>query len=178
MNDRNRVIALTAILCTWTGVATGAADSPAARSFVEQAAQASMAEVELGKLAMAKSTNSDVRSFAARMVEDHTKANAELATAARNEDIRLPVALDAKHREIVDSLTAKSGADFDTAYARQMADDHAKAVTLFQSAAASGDLGSDLGGFAMKTLPTLEEHKQMADALVAGKHSQSSASSQ
>ena len=49
------------------------------------------------------------------------------------------------------------------AYAEHMAMDHSKAVALFQAEAASSD--PELAGFAKKTLPTLQEHKQLADSL-------------
>jgi putative membrane protein len=46
-----------------------------------------------------------------------------------------------------------------------MASDHAKAITLFDDAAKSGD--KEISAFAEKTLPTLKEHKRMADRLNA-----------
>ena len=41
--------------------------------------------------------------------------------------------------------------------------DHNKAIALFESATKASD--PDLAGFAKKTLPTLKEHKQMAEKL-------------
>jgi len=170
MKDRKQLLAVAALLCAWSGLAVSANPSPAAQSFVEQAAQTGMMEVELGKVAMTKSNNMDIRTFGARMVQDHGKANAALEAAARGAGIRAPTALDAEHRAIVDDLKAKSGAAFDAAYVRQMEDDHAKAVDLFKVVAASAsDLGPSLSGFANKTLPTLVEHKKMADDLFVGK---------
>jgi putative membrane protein len=176
MNNSKHLVALAVLLCACAS-GVSANQSPAAQSFVEHAAQAGMTEVALGRIAMTKSSNVDIRTFGARMVQDHGKANAELETAARRADLRAPTALDAEHRAIVDELSAKSGSEFDTEYARQMEEDHAKAVDLFKFAASSSDLGPSLSGFASNALPTLVEHKKMADDLVAGKHLQPSAAS-
>ena len=58
-----------------------------------------------------------------------------------------------------------SGAGFDAAYAKHMGADHNKAISLFTKETQSSD--PDLSAFAKKTLPTLKEHKKMADALNA-----------
>ena len=61
------------------------------------------------------------------------------------------------------------GADFDAAYGKQMKEDHAKTVALFQAATQTSD--PDLAAFAKKTLPTLTEHEQMAGELPGAMHS-------
>jgi putative membrane protein len=137
-----------------------------AGAFVKAAAQDGMTEVELGKLAMDKSNNAAVKRFAQKMVQDHGAANAELSGIATGKGLEVPAGLDAKHRGLVTKLSAKSGAAFDADYAKHMAMDHTQAIALFQSEAAnSGD--PELAGFAKKTLPTLQEHKRMADSLSA-----------
>ena len=144
-------------------LAAQGADSPSPKTFVEKAAQAGMAEVELGKVALEKSQNPEVRSFAQRMVADHGKANRELATLAKEKGIDAPKKLDAEHQAMVKNLEAKDGASFDSEYSRHMNMDHSKAISLFEAASNSSD--KDLAGFAKKTLPTLKEHKQLAAKL-------------
>jgi putative membrane protein len=170
------VAGLAAVMCACASLAVTANPSPAAQSFVERVAQDGMTEVRLGKIAMTKSSDKDVQNFGARMVQDHGKANAELASIAKGESIQVPTALDAEHQEMVDTMSARAGADFDAEYARDMQKDHARAIELFKFASSSNDLGPNLSAFASKTLPTLEEHKKMADDLVAGEASQSSSS--
>ena len=57
-------------------------NAPEPSIFVNQAAQDGMTEVAVGKAALARSQDPSVRSFAQRMVNDHGKANAELASIA------------------------------------------------------------------------------------------------
>jgi putative membrane protein len=145
-------------------LAAAAEDTPPAPSvFVKKAALDGMAEVELGKIALAKSQNAEVREFAQRMVSDHGKANQELASIAKNKGIEAPNKLDAEHVAMVKSLESKSGAEFDASYSQHMNMDHDKAISLFESASKSTD--ADFAGFAKKTLPTLKEHKEMASKL-------------
>ena len=153
-----------AALCVSGSVAWGAAP-PSDQSFVKQAALDGMAEVEMANIASEKSSSDEVKTFAARMLQDHNKANADLAALAQSKSIKVPTKLDIKHKAMVDALQVRSGASFDAAYAQHMAADHAKAVALFTKESQSAD--ADMAAFAKKTLPTLQEHKRLADALDA-----------
>ena len=145
-------------------------------SFVKEASQAGMTEVEASKLAESKAQSSEVKSFAKRMVTDHTKADNELKSIASRKGIKVASALDSEHQSMIDNLRSKSGGDFDTAYKEGMASDHHKAVDLFQRAGSSPSIDSDVKSYAEKTLPTLEKHKQMADTLENGGSSSTSRS--
>jgi putative membrane protein len=144
------------------------------KTFVNKAAQDGMTEVELGKLALSKGQSAEVKKFADRMVKDHGKANMELETIAKSKSLMVPRKLDAEHQSMVDELRGKAGADFDSAYSQHMAAAHGKAVALFESASRLND--GELASFARRTLPTLKEHKQMADALKMGTRSASAGS--
>jgi putative membrane protein len=144
-------------------VAADTKSVPEPATFVKKAAQDGMTEVEVGKVALAKSSDPSVRSFAQRMVTDHGKANAELSTIAEAKGIDVPKELDAEHQRMVDALAAKSGSEFDRQYSQHMNMDHRKAIELFENASRSSD--ADLARFAKKTLPTLRQHKQLAEKL-------------
>jgi len=154
-----------------SGISAGAAAAdaesgiPAPSAFVKMATQAGMTEVEAGKVALSKSKDPEIRSFAQRMVNDHGSANLELASLAKAKGIDTPQRLDSEHQAMVDSLRSKSGADFDAAYSRHMNMDHDKAIALFEGASKSED--PEFAGFAQKTLPTLQQHKQLANKLPA-----------
>jgi putative membrane protein len=138
--------------------------------FVKDAAVGGMAEVELGKLAKDKGASDGVKQFGQKMVDDHTAVNNDLKTVAKNKNIDLPTALDAKHQATVDRLSKLSGADFDHAYSTEMLKDHQTDVKEFQHEAQAG-ADPDVKSFASKHLPTLQEHLKMAQDLSKNKSS-------
>ena len=129
--------------------------------FIETTAMHGMAEVELGKLAQKQAESQAVKDFAARMVKDHSKANDELKPIAQAKNVALPAEPDKQHRQDMEKLMKKTGADFDKAYMDHMVKDHKKDVKEFQKKAKSSK-DADVQAFASKTLPTLEEHLRMA----------------
>jgi putative membrane protein len=132
-------------------------------TFATKAAQGGLAEVQLGNLAKDKASNPDVKSFGERMVADHTKANDELKEIASKKGITLPTSMDAKSQATYDRLSKLSGAEFDRAYMRDMVADHKTDVNEFKQESERGT-DPDLKAFAAKTLPTLQEHLQMAES--------------
>ena len=140
-------------------------------TFMKKAGQGGMTEVEVAKMAASKTQDPQIRAFAQRMVKDHSAANTELASLAKSKGWQVPTSLDAEHKAVVQKLSAKSGADFDAAYSKQMKADHEKTIALFEGATKSSD--AELAAWAKKTLPTLEEHQHMADALPGASHSAS-----
>jgi putative membrane protein len=136
------------------------------RQFIDKAANDGLAEVKLGQLASEKASNGDVKQFAQRMVEDHTKANNELKQIAQAEGVRVEDDLESKHRKVHDRLSKLSGEAFDRAYMDYMVEDHQKAVKLFEKHSKDAD-NPQLKQFASSTLPTLQEHLREAQRLQA-----------
>ena len=141
--------------------APAAAKQQSDQKFVMDAAKGGMAEVELGKLAQDKASSDQVKNFGKRMVDDHSKANDELQTLAKNKNITLPTDLDPKDKALKDRLSKLSGAAFDRAYMNAMLRDHRKDVSEFKMESTSGQ-DADVKAFASKTLPTLEDHLKLA----------------
>ena len=129
------------------------------KGFVDKAATGGMAEVKLSKLAMDKGQSTEVKQFARKMVEDHTKANMELKQIAEKKSIAVPTTLDAKHQKVYDKLAKLDGADFDKEYMRAMAMDHDDTVKLFKEQSQNGQ-DPELKSFAMKTLPIHREARR------------------
>ena len=143
-----------------------AASKPKAGSdqaFVQEAAVGGLAEVEMGRLAVQKAKDDRVRQFGQKMIDDHSKANDQLKQAASQEGLNVPSAIDEKHKQTMNKLEKLSGAQFDSAYAKEMVKDHREDVKLFEKQANAGS--STVQKFAAETLPTLKNHLQMAEAL-------------
>ena len=134
------------------------------KKFLKQAALDGMTEVELGKVAEQKASSADVKQFAQKMVDDHTKANEELKQAASKQNISVPDALDSKHQSQIDKLSKLSGEDFDKAYAKEQVKNHQSDVKEFTAEARSGN-NAGVMAFASSVLPTLQEHLEMAKNL-------------
>ena len=147
-----------------TGEAGTGAMSSRDQKFLMEAAMGGLMEVELGRWAAQKGTSPEVKQFGQRMVDDHSKANTELAQLATSKGVTLPTQLDEKHQRNVSKISRLTGAEFDRAYSKMMLSDHEDDVKEFEKQSTSGT-DADLKAFASKTLPTLQEHLQMARAL-------------
>lgn len=135
--------------------------------FATQAAVGGMAEVELGKLALQKSSNAQVKEFATMMVNDHGKANTELMEIAAAKNITLPSTVDDDHKKKMDDLSKKSGSDFDKAYVDAMVDGHKSTLKLMEDESKDG-ADAELKAFATKTAPVVQTHLTMINKIKDG----------
>jgi putative membrane protein len=110
-------------------------------NFVNDLVIANMAEVELGKMAAARSTNAEVKTFGSQMVADHTAAGDKLKAVASQHDIPVPAALDDKHRDLRDKLAKLQGSDFDREYMDAMVSGHKAVIDTLESRIDKDDLG-------------------------------------
>lgn len=137
--------------------------------WMQTAARAGIAEVETGKLAEAQGKRDDVRAFGKQMVADHGKANEELKAIATRKGVTLPDKTDSKHIKEATKLSGLNGDKFDKEYLSNAGvSDHTDAQKLFKKGAS--DLKDpDLKAFAQKTLPTIQQHLQMAKEMKSKK---------
>lgn len=136
--------------------------------FVHEAAIGSNFEIMSSRLALRKSRDSEVRSFAKMMIKDHTAASADLRNAVAHSNVsqdEIVKTLDEEHQAKLNELKRLSGHDFDVAYIEDQRAAHSEAVRLFRNYRASGRSES-LHYFAASTLPTLEMHEQKVYNLV------------
>jgi putative membrane protein len=142
--------------------ATGEKLSTADQRIVRELALANLGEIEAGKLAQEKSGSDEVKAFAQRMVDDHTKSQEELAQLAEKKGVTLPSAPDAKHRALVKRLGSLSGEQFDRRYMAQggLADHRAAHRMLERAQTRATD--PELKELAAKTLAVVTEHLSLA----------------
>jgi putative membrane protein len=129
--------------------------------FAVNAADGGMLEVKLGELAQTKATSQDVKDLGKMLVDEHTKANAELSAIAAQKNISLPATLSEDCQKTYDDLAAKSGDEFDKAFAKHMVKDHNDDIDAFKKQAEKGD-DPDLKSWAAGKISTLEHHLEMA----------------
>ena len=93
------------------------------KSFIKDASEGSLAEVNFAKLALEKSQDPNVRKFAEQMIRDHEMLIDKMKPFAVKYDVKpsgTPIMDHAKYQE----LKMKSGTDFDRAYVEAMVKDH------------------------------------------------------
>jgi putative membrane protein len=140
---------------------TTKAQTKSDEEFAMQAAAGGMAQVKLSQLAMERAQAVEVKQFARRMLEDHTKANMQLKQIMDKQHLAMPQKLDGKQQQAYDKLAQLSGDDFDRQYMKIMTADHDATVVKFKNESLYGQ-DPEIKSFAMKTLPMLEEHSSMA----------------
>lgn len=137
------------------------------QKLLKDMAVANMAEVEAGKLALQKSQNDQVKSFAQQMVDDHGKGLDEVKKVAAAKNVTLPSGLDSKHKAMARKLEGLSGARFDRAYMEQAGvKSHHDASNLVSKAESSAKDG-EVKALAVKLQPTIRQHMGNAEQLSA-----------
>jgi putative membrane protein len=131
------------------------------RKFIEGAAKDGLAEVELARIAQTKASSDEVKNFAVRLEQDHSKANDELKQIAQQKGINVPYAADHKQMREMKKLEKTSGADFDRRYMAEMVRDHEKDLKKFNDEAKNAK-DSEVKAFAEKTAQVIEQHLEMA----------------
>jgi putative membrane protein len=126
------------------------------RHFIRTVGEDNMAEVKIGELAV-KRGGEHSKMMGKMMIEDHSKANAQLKNVAAQHDMTLPRGLNAEHRALYNKLSRLRGASFDKAYFSGMVKDHAKAVALFKQESVNVK-DKPLSDFVMENLPNIQRH--------------------
>ena len=131
--------------------------------FLTNAAAGGLYEVEAGKLAQGKASSDGVRSFGSMLVKDHGAANDELKDLARSKGVSLPTAIPADKQLRLDKIVIAK--NFDREFVEEVGlEDHKTDISLFEKASKDAD-DSDVKAFALKTLPTLKAHRELAESL-------------
>jgi putative membrane protein len=155
-----------------SGASTAADAGKLARAdkgMLDDLAQANIAEVETGKLALEKSQSAEVKKFAQHMVDDHSSALAEVQALARAKGVTLPDGPGAVAKTKATALKAMSGNLFDKEYAKRAGvDDHEATVKLLNKIQKDAK-DADLKALAGKMLPKVEGHLEMAKAMAPAK---------
>jgi putative membrane protein len=127
---------------------------------VTRAANSNLFAIEESRLALDRSSDSQVKTFARQMVE----AEAGLLTAAEGSGAAVPTALDEEHQTRLTALQGKSGADFAKGYVADQGENHSNALTLYADYMLWGEY-EKLHALAIKMIPITEAQLKQAQVL-------------
>jgi putative membrane protein len=158
------VLAATAMFCISAAHAQSSV-SKNDRDFFEDIAHANLAEVATGQMALEKSQNVQVKQFAQKMIDDHSKAEAELKQLADAKGVKLPTEPDMIHKTKAATLKPLSGATFDKQYIKHAGvGDHENAHKLLAKVQNKAK-DADLKAYAEKTIKAVDAHLDIAKQL-------------
>jgi putative membrane protein len=146
------------------GAQTAGQPSPVDRMFVTKAMQGSMAEVQLGQLTLQKSNNQQVKEFAQRMIDDHTKLNEQMKPVAQQLGVTPPEQVSKNDRKTMAKLQALSGSAYDQTYIKDMVKDHKQDLNDFQMEASSGQ-DQTVKDAASQGSKVIAQHLQLAQQM-------------
>jgi putative membrane protein len=132
------------------------------RHFVSKVSDGNQDEIQLAQLAAERASNPDVKSFAQKLVDDHTKMGSELTSLASTKNVKLDT--DKSQGRMYKRLSKASGNDFDREFVDHMIDEHEKDIKDFEKRANDAK-DPEVKSFAQAQLSTLREHLQMAQNL-------------
>ena len=137
------------------------------KSFLKDAAEGGNAEISGSQVALQKSGNADVKSFAQAMVDEHGKAGAELKGLADQKGVKVSDTPTISKKTEIKLLSERKGSSFDQHYADSIGvKAHKDTIKLFQKEVDKGS-DPDVKAWASKTLPELQHHLEEAQALKA-----------
>jgi len=134
--------------------------------FANAAASSDAFEIATSKLALETSKSASVKAFAQKMITAHEQSSAKLKTASASASptILPDPTLSAEQEAKISALRAKTGADFDTAYASEQSAAHQMTLDALRAYSQSGDV-PQLKAFATELVPIVTAHLNMAKSL-------------
>jgi putative membrane protein len=136
--------------------------SKADQSFLKEAIQGDLAEVQMGQLAQQKGLGDDVKQFGQMLQQDHGQHLQQAQQMAQQNGMTAPNDPPAEAKKVHDKLSKMSGAQFDKTFAKDMVSDHKKDIAKYQKEAKGN---GPLAQFAQQTLPVLQKHLQTAQQI-------------
>jgi putative membrane protein len=132
--------------------------------FINQAALTSHTQVEASRIVSQQAKNNYVKSFAAMVVDDHSKPDAELQRLASAKQIKLDSAATNKDRdEKVKQLSTVTGEELESVYIQMMIREYEQAVSLYEDGDKSKD--PEVKAYADQYLPMLKLHLKSVSSL-------------
>jgi putative membrane protein len=150
------------VMATSLWLAPAHAADVTSQSFIQDAIEGNLAEMQVGKLAQQRGQSEAVRSFGQMLERDHAEANQRAASIAAVFGVDPPTQPNDKQRAVYDRLSKLSSREFDWQFVADMIEDHEADMSKFESEAKKSDQAAD---YAKQTLPMLRNHLLTAQRL-------------
>ncbi|MDX2229807.1 MAG: DUF4142 domain-containing protein [Leptolyngbyaceae cyanobacterium bins.349] len=135
------------------------------RAYMMTAAEAGIANIQMGQLALQRATSSQVKQFAQAEINEQQAVSTELKRIAPQVQVSLPTAPSPKYQAALRQLSRLSGQQFDQAYLSEGGvNAHLENAATFQREAAFGQ-NPDLVRLANSGLPIINQHFAAASSL-------------
>ncbi|MER8848040.1 DUF4142 domain-containing protein [Mesorhizobium australicum] len=157
-------LTVTAALFAAALFATGPASAKSDKNFLTDAIKGDNSEVALGNLAAQKGDSKGTKTFGQTLAADHAKAKRQVLSAGKKLGVWDTSDMTDEAMAEQTKLNTLSGPAFDQEFATYMVSDHRKDIADFKEEAKTGR--SKVAKLAIKTLPTLEKHLKMGQALL------------
>jgi putative membrane protein len=126
-----------------------------------KASEAHLAEVEMARIAVEKSSNADVRAFANMIEKDHSAALQDLSELMTHKNVSPPKTLEGTTQQDIRRMQTLQGADFDREFINMMVAGHQKTLGMFRDQLTSAQ-NPDVRDHVEDLLPILEMHLDKA----------------
>ncbi len=141
------------------------------KAFLKKALEGNMAEVQMGQLALQKSSDDQVKQFAQRMVDDHGKMLEQLKPVAQQMGVKVPEGPSKGQMKSMDKMKGLSGDAFDQAYIKSMVKDHKNDDSEFKQEAQSTQ-NPQLKQMVMQSDQIIQSHLQQIEQIAKTKSTQ------
>ena len=126
------------------------------KQYAQAMAARGIMEIQLGQAALEKSSRTEVKIVARRMIDDYLKWNDGMSKAAAKLAIPLPSTLNSAQKADVDRVCALSGDAFDRAYLKRVIHLQQRALTMSHHEASNAAV-SGFRHWAGVVVPTLQD---------------------
>jgi predicted outer membrane protein len=132
--------------------------------FLIEAMQDTMAEIRVCELAMEKSTNHDVKTFAQKMIDEHGRFGRDLEQLAKEKQVEVPREVRREQKMTVDELSSLSGGIFEQRWIQYNIDVHERDIKVFHHYAGE-EPDEDIRAMAKHAGDMMAKHLKLAHEL-------------
>ena len=132
------------------------------KKFIEDSTQDSLAEIAMAKLALSKTSDPNIKPFAAKMVKDHTMLINSMKPLAVKLGAKPPTEPSLLDKAKLEKLKLQSGISFDRAYVSGMVSDHNDDLKKFMEEEQK-TTNPDMKAVVAKGEAVIKQHTEMID---------------